>query len=569
MLVEKKNEEVLKGNDELERIFKTYFVDAFLQSDLSTKKYALPKNASFIFRGITYYEFPIISGAARRFNTLEIKTNRPYKQDVFIEYHKNIIQECRNIEGNNEKSDIDCLASIQHMGGATCLIDFSFNYLMALYFASDEYINPKTKNKEDGCVFKIDLENKINGKIFLLNKTYQQKSIDEILTKQDYYENEIRPRVWLWKPRQINNRIRKQESVFLFSLDKADNHKNIEYERIRIESGDKLLIRKILKMYFNIYEKTVYDDLPGFSSIYNDVNAVIDESLIKRGTCYSIVRDMYREERWDMSLYYAEEVLNCRKKKIEKNTCEYYPCENNIVEVYFYKGLSLGKKKEYYSSLLAFFRARAANKNDINKQKRENDINIEIVKTLFELDQYKKIYRYSKNNMDLYPTSIIWPFYMIESALMIGEIDIFYETMELLKGKINNGKINQVSIYNLYVYIALSLYMYNEDLANKAEIEVIRKSKDNLLNIPNRKNDFINKDGIIEWENTEESAMNDNEKIGIYDISLIWEFDRIKKYINQKSIDDLVKKRLIHKIGETEIENRHYYEKYILKNKPY
>jgi flagellar motor component MotA len=58
------------------------------------------------------------------------------KQNDYIRYHVNLIANARKngynkLEADSKLSDLEVLAEIQHYGGATCLTDFSTNFLVA------------------------------------------------------------------------------------------------------------------------------------------------------------------------------------------------------------------------------------------------------------------------------------------------------------------------------------------------------------------------------------------------------------------------------------------------------
>ncbi len=71
-------------------------------------------------------------------------------------------------------SDLDVLAEIQHLGGATCLVDFSTNFLIALWMASGEE-SKKEPKLNNGKLVKDNNENAeysytpLNGKIFWID----------------------------------------------------------------------------------------------------------------------------------------------------------------------------------------------------------------------------------------------------------------------------------------------------------------------------------------------------------------------------------------------------------------
>ena len=220
----------------------------------------------FIFRGIPNANWSVASSAGRR-----LRREGSNKQADFIRYHINLIETARKfgyggLESGSQLSDLEILAEIQHYGGATCLTDFSTNFLVALWFATEpiphkeNYKNDRTEinietvsQDTDGKVIWLDLDNRNNfARISYYNQESDECSIYKILTNTESNfeakQHKVEPCFWLWEPTKLNNRIIKQDSVFLFGLpafpkDKADE-KLIEKED---ESGldAKLQLKKI------------------------------------------------------------------------------------------------------------------------------------------------------------------------------------------------------------------------------------------------------------------------------------------------------------------------------------
>ena len=77
------------------------------------------------------------SSAERR-----LKASLPSQEGItepFLEYNENLLKKCRlkNYDKREQKQldDLELLADLQHHGAATCLIDFTRNALIALWFA--------------------------------------------------------------------------------------------------------------------------------------------------------------------------------------------------------------------------------------------------------------------------------------------------------------------------------------------------------------------------------------------------------------------------------------------------
>jgi hypothetical protein len=104
-------------------------------------------------------------------------------------------------QGGRELNDLELLAVLQHHGAATRLLDFSRNAAVALWFASSE--NP-TKH---GLLIAIEAQKTKQ----LISQADIAKSIREIVLLQDY------PWTFSWQPQHLFERMRVQQSFFLFS----------------------------------------------------------------------------------------------------------------------------------------------------------------------------------------------------------------------------------------------------------------------------------------------------------------------------------------------------------------
>ena len=142
------------------------------------------------------------------------------------------------------------MAHLQHNRVATGLIDFTYNPLVALWFACET----------DGVT---------DGKVFVVNA--QPDDIREIKTKgaldqelKTFFEEDGQ---WhLWQPSIDNSavdtqRITMQQSVFLFGLPEVEQSM-IEREILISEDHKETLLQELETM--GISEKTLFSDLAGF-----------------------------------------------------------------------------------------------------------------------------------------------------------------------------------------------------------------------------------------------------------------------------------------------------------------
>ncbi len=130
-------------------------------------------------------------------------------EEYLTKYEKSILNQTRTAghgyyEGR-ELSDLELLSVIQHHGGATRLVDFTYNVFTALWFAC----------RAHQCKYGLLMGAcEIHSEFKTLSFEEGQKTIyDDILvpSKAQY------PPVYVWQPLYLFERMRVQQSCFLFS----------------------------------------------------------------------------------------------------------------------------------------------------------------------------------------------------------------------------------------------------------------------------------------------------------------------------------------------------------------
>ena len=242
-------------------------------------------NSTLVFRGQEDEKWLLKSSAERRLETS--LSSRRITDRLFIEYHEDLLKKCKlkNYDQREQKQldDLELLADLQHHGAATCLIDFTRNALVALWFACE-------KSDANGKVFVV---NTTDEKAFWEINTDKDKSIRKILEfktreidndhKKDeppkthdtdkYQEAEFptpepsatlpnKPSFWYWTPAHLNERITAQHSLFLFGLPSSGD---LNSEEILIESASKEQIRRELEELHDIREESLFPDFVGFA----------------------------------------------------------------------------------------------------------------------------------------------------------------------------------------------------------------------------------------------------------------------------------------------------------------
>ena len=230
-------------------------------------------NSTLVFRGQENGEWRLDSSAERR-----LKANLPSQEEItepFLEYNENLIKKCRlkNYDKREQKQlyDLELLADLQHYGAATCLIDFTRNVLVALWFACQK------SDDADGKVFVVNIADRRTFLEITHTDIEKAKSISDILqfknrnTDQDQSAGRPTPEIsvaspnfWYWTPAHLNERILAQHSLFLFGLPSSEKLRSKE---IIIESASKEQIRKELEALHDICEESLFPDFVGFAYI--------------------------------------------------------------------------------------------------------------------------------------------------------------------------------------------------------------------------------------------------------------------------------------------------------------
>ena len=205
----------------------------------------------------------------------------------FVEYNKRMLERARmsgyGIEDGRELSDLELLAKLQHLEGTTCLIDFTINYFVALWFAC--------QGKED-----------VNGKVFFLNTndpinfssiemSNSRESIEKLLNPKTSERETLQTvgklsrakKSWLWSPPHASNqRILKQDSLFIFKKEKIGEDYLKSIKSIEILRGDKLKLKRELKS-LGITRESLFKDVQGFATLHKYGESPVPKSRPPEG----------------------------------------------------------------------------------------------------------------------------------------------------------------------------------------------------------------------------------------------------------------------------------------------
>ena len=228
-------------------------------------------HGAHLFRGVPKAEYEMSASAYRRLKQTEDgDESMDEKFEKFLQINGGLIRDVR-LQGHDQKNgralkDLEILAELQHFRAATCLIDFTYNALVALWFACEQ----DSENSSQACCACKQESKKPpkDGKVVAVQTDRGGKFRDitlELLEKEiDYFflgsEDGIPQHLYKWQPPQQNNRIIAQQSIFLFGAVEI----NPDNECI-IDGESKEQLRESLKQGYGITEAMLFPDFEGFA----------------------------------------------------------------------------------------------------------------------------------------------------------------------------------------------------------------------------------------------------------------------------------------------------------------
>ena len=211
----------------------------------------------YLFRGVSSADYKIDASAYRRIKKGRNSDERQ-EGDVekFLQINRDLIENSR-FRGHDQKDgrelkDLEVLAEFQHYGAATFLMDFTYNALVALWFACKKN---SVNGPKDGKVVAVR-----PGDFMFTNEINLESLGDEI----DELFPDNREKLYQWQPRHQNNRIIAQQSIFLFGvLEISPNSECL------VDASSKEKIRDSLRRIYGITEDMLFPDFDGFARQYS------------------------------------------------------------------------------------------------------------------------------------------------------------------------------------------------------------------------------------------------------------------------------------------------------------
>lgn len=254
-------------------------------------------SGNYLFRGVPNAEYKIQASAYRR----PKENTRNFEK--FLQINKHLVTDAR-LRGHGERDgrelgDLEILAQLQHFGAATCLIDFTRNAQVALYFACKK--DPKWEKKSQ------DSENPPDGKVHVVRNDplrFKKVTPDLLKKKTDDFFPRFQPygrdrQLYRWEPGYQNNRIIAQQSIFVFGDYEFD-----ENDACIVEERCKEDILIALERISGITPAMLYPDFDGFARLHREGEPYTEPSA----------SDYFRRaERAHSETQYEEAILNYDK----------------------------------------------------------------------------------------------------------------------------------------------------------------------------------------------------------------------------------------------------------------
>ena len=251
-----------------------------------------------LYRGLPDADWEVESSAYRRIEKSKDISSETVPAVTFKNYIGHLLDEA-GLRGFRERqdrrlSDLELLAELQHFGAATCLIDFTTNSLIALWFAC---------HKEAGKTSKVVAMATDDPERFSsLNYEDSKKPVKEFLNSG---------KLWKWEPSGLNNRIVAQQSVFVFGEGRIAGD---SYEEVTIAATHKNEIIRTLGKAFGISERKLYNDLAGFAD--NNAHDQPYDKLTAEDFLYQ-GRDLHQRRELDRALANFDRAIKLQPKYSE------------------------------------------------------------------------------------------------------------------------------------------------------------------------------------------------------------------------------------------------------------
>lgn len=447
----------------------------------------------------------IRSGAAVRMNSMNRRTQADY-----VYYLKEMILDMqRRYPSYRDNYDLDILAEIQHKGGASCLVDFSSNFLVALWFATQDYNSP---DEHMGYLFCYDTNADlfINDTLTIVdsNTKVDIESLLRRTQKSIKYNGRDKYQYLLWKPSIINDRINRQDSIFIFGIEKfkVDEH---PIQTLPIPHLWKQPIQQTLKTLFGITSESIYADVAGYASS----NTKLDSCKITTNYFLDNILDLHGNESKELlnkeSMDLFQRAMSCIIKRDYSLALKYLHAFEMGMRSYLRKLMEMKDStleqqmffiEIIYSKALCYRHLKKVKKSlDSYRDALDRCLTFIERNEYYEMDATVAYYSLSeKQSMSLYATNKLY-------KILDGYTDVLYDNddfntaYDVIKSILENDKISSNTGTKYLLYTALNELISLRLLSGEKVTEKLEFTRDfkssryyPFCNILNHLFDYIN-----------------------------------------------------------------------------
>lgn len=352
------------------------------------------------------------------------------------------------------------------------MVDFSRNALTALWFACQ---SGKDQDEPGYLICYNIMKDIIENNTLSYIKPHEEKStIQHIITRTYRLTDccsDVTNRFYIWQPTPINNRIIRQDSIFLFGIEKfiMGNH---DILLIEIPAEIKKDIRKALEACFKISATTIYNDPIGYAASNHKLNAMKIVTDSPGAKCYRKGLDDLIRGYYDSALNFFkqyEETLNQR----QNNDNDRHQLLQDQIELHFslavcYKNINLSEvvQRTYYENALL-----------------EYETVVKLVKEMLESqsddDNDQERSYYQRKRMRAYNEMVELSYKMQDYAKGLA---ICEDIISIIEKQNESDESNLKSIYCLLTKLELGILEYIENDRKSVDFEMITSSIQNMKN---------------------------------------------------------------------------------------